>query len=171
VRRQILRILAGLTAFVVVSAGDPTGAEEVRWKRIACLSGAIDRAEVDARGGTLTLEARLDCADPSGEAQYGFASYSDGEKGFGYMNWFGRAGYALGFTTTFADARPLRSPDLAIRVVTDYTARIGCVGVTRTSSGASFTVHHLVPDEVTKLPPFIVVGCGVGRSPACGSCW
>jgi hypothetical protein len=171
VRRQIFRILAGLTAFVLaILFGDPAAAEEVQWNRIACLSGAIDRAEVDPRGETLTLTAHLDCADPSGEALYGFASYASTGSG-GYMNWFGRAGYAADSTSHFAATRQLRSAGLLVCVVTDYTVWIDCVRVVHTSRGAPPRVYHLAPDELAKLPPFIVIGYGVGSSPACGSCW
>jgi len=150
VKRRILRILAASDALSVVTSTGGTAAsavEEVVWDRIACSSGAIDRADVAPNSTMVTLAIHLDCADPSGAARYGFATYSHHLSDDGHMN------------------------KSVVCLVTDYTVRVGCVRLERGLQGREPGFSYLKPEELAQMPPFVVIGYGVTGSPACGSCW
>lgn len=169
-RRLLVRVSAALAAatVVVATAAPARAGDEPEWKRIACTSGTIDRAELSGDGRLLTLEGRLDCADTSAApAAYGYARYYG--EGIGVVSEPELVPYESTAPTRYARLAELVSTDFAVCLVTDYGVRVACLKVE--GKQPATTVRPLpIDDPLVTMKVRIVRGDAMG-SPACGGCW
>lgn len=175
-RRQTARAVLALGAIVAaLGIVGPARAADPQWERIACDSGTIEVAEVEATesGDYLTLAGHLDCADPAGTAAYGFAVYGrDASAGVVYEHRL--RPYADQAPSLFRERNLLSHPPVAsllICVVTDYKVRIACVAVDWNSADQAYEVRSLSIDDPVVDGAVRVIPNEMSPSPVCGTCW
>lgn len=166
-----MRFLTVLAAVVVTlfTAG-PAAASEQEWERIACFSGAIDRAEV-TEGDFLRLAGYLDCSVPKGVTgpAFGYARYPS--IGDGVINAVALRPYGYEAPAKFDEKGRIglsKSP-FGICVVTDYTVRVACVKVTWGGPGMPVLVEPLATDDPLVDRTSVLVWDWTGN-PVCGYC-